>query len=1247
MMSKSLDPFMQTKLEVDLAEYMTEHAGVELSAEGRLEVACCPFHQEDTPSFKLQEGSQGYKVWRCYGGCEGSDLDRGSIIDYVMREQGFDEPIDAVRYLDELYDLGIQFGDGTDYRERRQRIDQARDDIKRAQDAYSADDKLAQAAHAYLSGRGYDEETIKHFSLGVSTERRLNPERTMTIRSGRITIPFYDHAGSPVAIGDRAIVDGTNCRNCGEWIKASEVGYAARKERGQKKRGEPVTHDHTACPHCSAKGEASGIAFLREQDPKYWFPRSFDKSNYLYNEQGALQALKQDKSALGMFLCEGQADVWAVWAAGQKSVVSYNGKRLSPEQASRVAKVWSERAQNGVAKPIILIPDFDKAGLPMVRENIRLLKEREPNIEIRIVSSLGESKDGKTYKDAGEVLQYEGAQDLATALKDNVVSSAEWSIREIVNTPHPHYPDQRFHSRERQQELVAMEISSMKHAIELDHLVPWLSKEWKTSPEQVGLFIRTYINSEVEMGGKHLMKDIDQARKEAEEYLKDKHVIPHGFDEIDSCLPGGGAKLQQLAMFLGKSGTGKAQPLDAKILTPQGWITMGDVRVGTQVINPSGGTANVIGIFPQGVREIYKVTFSDGSSTECDKEHLWEVLNSNRKRQVRTLGNIIDNVDLTRSSFQIPLVEPVAFQHRDLPIDPYLFGMLLGDGSFCGRSIMFTTTEEELLNELENRLPQGMHITRQGSKYDYRLVGSGPRKKGSSELINVVKELGLRGAKSSEKFIPDEYKYNSTESRLALLRGLMDTDGSVSEQTSSLTGNRQYSVNTEFCTVSERLARDVQELVQSLGGTARIVKSTSTYTQKGIRAAGQDRYRLAISMPPTINPFKLKRKAQKWGRKLQPSRRMLTVEYVGNKEAQCILLDSENHLYVTDDYIVTHNTMLTTQVLTNMVRANVPAIFFSLEQPPSQLYMRMVCQALDVNLDEAAELVETGSERLEELRELYKDLIIIDNVPNSDGIVEPMTPGRVQKITQEVNMLKLSRPAQVVAIDHLGIMQPPEYAPASVKKDDMQAAGYIMQELFSVAKIMNVYMMVLQQLPKEVPPGEEFGYDAGRGSSKQTDYCDYIFCIWRPEMQVKLDDAERRALSGQYKLAIKKNRHGSSGTGHLWFDKRNLRILPALQVGIGYADVEETEAAEGESGFGASLDGPPVLIPIPEPGQPPQVQAIDESEQPTEAEESEEAKPLPLPTMEELPEDAQDIIDALSQGGEDEIDPDLLNWWES
>src|SRR5438034_5290465 len=195
------------------------------------------------------------------------------------------------------------------------------------------------------------------------------------------------------------------------------------------------------------------------------------------------------------------------------------------------------------------------------------------------------------------------------------------------------------------------------------------------------------------------------------------------------------------------SGFAQAQPLDSNILTPRGWTAMGAIDVGDEVIDPEGGTARVIGVFPQGVRDIYRVTLSDGSSTECDLDHLWQVRRHRRRPwRVETLREIKEKLetDSRQNRPYIPLVQDVEFEEQELPLDPYLLGVLLGDGCFTTTTPSLIAAEPELVGAAAARLPIGV----------------------SAEEKTTLKSLGLFGHGALTKFVPDAYKYASENTRL-------------------------------------------------------------------------------------------------------------------------------------------------------------------------------------------------------------------------------------------------------------------------------------------------------------------------------------------------------------------------------------------------------------------------------------------------------------------------------------------------
>jgi len=359
----------------------------------------------------------------------------------------------------------------------------------------------------------------------------------------------------------------------------------------------------------------------------------------------------------------------------------------------------------------------------------------------------------------------------------------------------------------------------------------------------------------------------------------------------------------------GFAGTGKAAPLDSLVITPGGPVRMGDIKIGDIVVTPNGGRANVVGVFPQGPLEIFKMTFSDGTSTECCANHLWLTKTDEERTRgwegsVRTTAEVKETLKVKRDgrkNHSIPMTRPVDFDAQELPIAPYLLGVLLGDGSL-GYSISLSTADDFIFEQVQIHCrPIGIEIKKKkDSAYDYYLTKVGKKNPKPNPLKEILRDLDLVGTKSYTKFVPTLYKYASIEQRLACLRGLMDTDGTIRNG------------HISFTSTSETLALDVKFLAESMGAKATMANRITSYTYKGKKRQGRVSYRVSMSFPPDINPFLLPRKAEKYvpRTKYQPTRYVTSIESIEEKEAQCILLDDEDHLYLTNNFIVTHNTLL-------------------------------------------------------------------------------------------------------------------------------------------------------------------------------------------------------------------------------------------------------------------------------------------------------------------------------------------------
>ncbi len=353
----------------------------------------------------------------------------------------------------------------------------------------------------------------------------------------------------------------------------------------------------------------------------------------------------------------------------------------------------------------------------------------------------------------------------------------------------------------------------------------------------------------------------------------------------------------------GGTGTGKAQPLDTRIVTPDGYKLMGDIRVGDTVIGGDGLPHIVTGVFPQGVKPIYRVTFKDGTSTRCCKEHLWNVTTRTRRGHGRgytvvPLEEILKRPIKDNRGYQycVPVCKPVCYtQGANLPIDPYLLGALIGDGCLTlkknpangSRAIYFSNTEDDVIASVDNCLRKISCFLRRNKYTQCEYVVSGD---GLSTLKEKIINLGLN-CRSGERFIPPIYLFASEGDRRRLLAGLFDTDGSVSKH-----GAYSYS------TMSKRLADDVVILCRSLG-----IRATSKHTNKG--------YHVIIFTDEIIYTSTKHAERHEAHKKTRNRREdktamsIVSVERCGEAPCQCIMVDSAEHTYLCDDFIVTHNTV--------------------------------------------------------------------------------------------------------------------------------------------------------------------------------------------------------------------------------------------------------------------------------------------------------------------------------------------------
>ena len=376
----------------------------------------------------------------------------------------------------------------------------------------------------------------------------------------------------------------------------------------------------------------------------------------------------------------------------------------------------------------------------------------------------------------------------------------------------------------------------------------------------------------------------------------------------------------------GPRGGGKALLYQALISTPFGWTKLKNLKLGSQITNPvTGGVQRVIGIYPQGEKEFYKVTMDDGAQVYASGDHLWSFKLPNRMRPltkksrqreyaIKHLGAAVpderwlnlrvgrteDLAQYIREGFnpRIPLTEPVLYtaNHRIGSVDPYLIGLYIGDG--CYNSLTITSCDDEIRDYLKENgwNPVGSDKHTDGKPMSWALP---PAKR--KNLDAWLRNHGMRYSRSWEKFLPDYVLTAPIEFRVSLLQGLMDSDGYVDDR------GRCYYTTTSRC-----LADDIQNLVRGLGGKAYMRLKHPTYTYKGEKKQGRDAYEILIQLKKTSSLFRLSRKKARctdsWNGGYEMMQKVVSVEPVGKRDCACIQVDSVYGLFITNDFIVTHNT---------------------------------------------------------------------------------------------------------------------------------------------------------------------------------------------------------------------------------------------------------------------------------------------------------------------------------------------------
>lgn len=571
--------------------------------------------------------------------------------------------------------------------------------------------------------------------------------------------------------------------------------------------------------------------------------------------------------------------------------------------------------------------------------------------------------------------------------------------------------------------------------------------------------------------------------------------IPWFLPEIGEAL--GDIRRGNLIGLMSDSGGGKGQPLDAPILTPWGFKPMGDIKVGSVITAGDGTPTKVIGVYPLGMRDIFKVSFSDGTSTEVTDDHIWLAWQSGRNRirdgaiqyaddmaKLYTTADLIERL-AKGQRLRIPTVGPVRYiagaaaRYRSIP--PYTLGALLGDGCFRGTSLTITTDDPEIAWHIEAET--GCKLRRPGERKHHRTMTYGVPF--STGIKTALEREGLWGLTSEDKFIPPHYLLCDADDRWSLLQGILDTDGTVKRNGTA-----------EFMTKSPRLAQDVATLARSLGAIVTLHEKATSYIKGGQRIDCGIGHRVMIKMAALSRAFGIARKQAKCGAPQSMGKLVVSIEKVRQAEAQCIRVDHPSSLYVTNDFIVTHNTSFSLQQCRHAASKGFRSAFFSIEITEEEAALQAAAQQSGISLGR----IDAYTLNTKETSDLESEMVKAVDLP---FYIVGFGECSLSDIRIKAEAMVKSQGLDLIMIDHAKMITLPN--PKDIFSERVNA---LYRGLKALAKSLNVAIVILIQRNDEwkqrfrsqgahTALRPVMGDAYGGGSIKQS--LDVWFSLYRPE----------------------------------------------------------------------------------------------------------------------------------------------------
>lgn len=425
--------------------------------------------------------------------------------------------------------------------------------------------------------------------------------------------------------------------------------------------------------------------------------------------------------------------------------------------------------------------------------------------------------------------------------------------------------------------------------------------------------------------------------------------VPTLIPEFDYNLVGGIPATGQVSEVAGPPSSGKALDNNTIIPTPKGDTKLSDIKVGDYVFDEKGKPTKVLGVYPKGKLNTLEVVFKDGRKAYVNNEHIWGVYSTHKRSYLeRTTQEIIDSGVYTEHetkwgkpdnptvvkqyNYNIPVADWSMYPEQELPLHPYVMGALLGDGCLTERQLTISSDDPFVVNKVSDLLPYKNHpVKKSDHNFNWTFALDeeidGIRNNVTMIQTSMVMPDDLAGANSYTKYIPKEYLKNSRENREMLMQGLVDTDGNV---------NKKW-LAVSYSTVSPQLKHDISMLSRSLGYLTNIHVDDRTHDKNSIHKH-------------VCYSIVFKGKADKLGRIVTlPRKKQIVLDNFSVKhnydqvpivaindlheerEMTCLYVDSDSHLFLANDYIVTHNTTFAGSIIKNAIKMGFLIVYFDVE----------------------------------------------------------------------------------------------------------------------------------------------------------------------------------------------------------------------------------------------------------------------------------------------------------------------------